>query len=93
MTSDGGYSYQPAGIVVEKYADGCPSGKDIVVMFLDPFDVRVVSQWRAINEVELIMVNEWEWRSVRESYARLDEANPTGHTTADNNQPSHENED
>ena len=70
MTSEG-MSYTPAGIVTDKYSDGCPSGKDYVVVFIDPFTLFIKRQWRAEGEIEMLMVDEWRWRTLKESYERM----------------------
>lgn len=71
MTSEG-MSYTPAGIVTDKYSSGCPSGKDYVVVFIDPFTLCVERQWRAEGEIEILMVDEWQWRPLKENYERME---------------------
>ena len=61
MDSDG-LIYQPAGIITDKYGSGCPSGKDYVVAFIDPVTLRIQRQWRSESEIEILPVEEWQWR-------------------------------
>ena len=69
MTSEG-MPYQPAGIVTDKYGEGCTSGKDLVVVFIDPFTLFIQRQWRAVGEIEMLVVDEWQWRPLKERYER-----------------------
>lgn len=71
MTSEG-MPYQPAGIVTEKYGSGCPSGKDYVVEFIDPFTLSIHKQWRAEREIELTEVEEASWQALRGGYERIE---------------------
>ena len=56
-----GKSYHAAGIVECRYGDNGISGKDMSVVYIEPFTGNVVCGWRALNEVEMFEVTEDEY--------------------------------
>ena len=66
-----GKTYHVAGYVEKLYCEiGKPnrSGKDLAVSFFEPFQGTITSAWRALDEVELFEVDEWEYKQLVESY-------------------------
>ena len=66
-----GKTYHAAGYVDKLYCElGKPnrSGKDLAVSFFKPFQGIITSEWRALDEVELFEVDEWEYKQLVESY-------------------------
>ena len=69
-----GKSYHAAGYVEKLYCKlnkANYSGKDLVVSFFDPFEGTITSAWRAVNEVELFEVAEWEHQNLVKSYEAI----------------------
>ena len=66
-----GKTYHASGLV---YGIHCEldkpnySGKDLAVSFFEPFEGTVTNAWRAVNEVELFEVAEWEYQNLVKSY-------------------------
>jgi len=66
-----GKTYHAAGYVEKLYCEldkPNNSGKDLVVSFFEPFEGTITSAWRAVNEVELFEVAEWEYQNLVKSY-------------------------
>ena len=66
-----GKTYHAAGYVEKLYCEiGEPnrSGKDLAVSFFEPFEGTITSAWRALDEVELFEVDEWEYEQLVKSY-------------------------
>lgn len=66
-----GKTYHSAGYVEKLYCEldkPNRSGKDLVVMFFEPFQGTITSAWRALDEVELFEVDEWEYNILVKSY-------------------------
>jgi hypothetical protein len=67
----GGKTYHAAGYVEKLYCEldkPNHSGKDLAVSFFEPFEGTIKRAWRAVNEVELFEVAEWEYNYVVENY-------------------------
>tara|TARA_R110000744_G_C19284188_1_gene553920 strand:- start:542 stop:808 length:267 start_codon:yes stop_codon:yes gene_type:complete len=65
-----GKTYHAAGYIDEMFCDICspnPSGKDFAVCFFSPFKGCFESAWRAVNEVEVFEVDEWEYNDLVEN--------------------------
>ena len=66
-----GKTYHAAGLV---YGIHCEldkpnySGKDLAVSFFEPFKGTITNEWRAVNEVELFEVEEWEYQALVKRY-------------------------
>jgi len=74
-----GVEFHPAGIVLEKCGDNTPSGKDLAVLFFDPFTATVECSWRSIDEVFVYDATEehntelWlSWEETKKSLEALD---------------------
>jgi hypothetical protein len=70
-----GKTYHASGYVKELYCElDNPnfSGKDLAVVFFEPFEGGLKKAWRAVNEVELFEVEEWEYKTVVESYNSIE---------------------
>jgi hypothetical protein len=70
-----GKTYHAAGYVDKLYCEiGEPnrSGKDLAISFLEPFEGAITHAWRALDEVELFEVAEWEYKQLVESYDAID---------------------
>jgi predicted AlkP superfamily phosphohydrolase/phosphomutase len=70
-----GKNYHAAGYVDKLYCElDKPnySGKDLAVSFFEPFKGIIISAWRAVNEVELFEVAEWEYNQLVKSYDVID---------------------
>ena len=70
-----GKTYHAAGIVDKLFCEigkPNPSGKDVSVTFFEPFEGNVTSAWRALDEVELFEVEEWEYKQLAESYKTIE---------------------
>lgn len=66
-----GETYHVVGYVEKLYCEiGKPnrSGKDLAVSFFEPSQGTITSAWRALDEVELFEVDEWEYKQLIESY-------------------------
>ena len=66
-----GKTYHAAGYVDELYCElDKPnfSGKDAAVSFLEPFEGTMEHAWRALSEIELFEVDEWEYKQLVERY-------------------------
>ena len=66
-----GKTYHAAGYVEKLYCEigkSNRSGKDLAVRFFEPFGGTITNAWRALNEVELFEVTEWEYKQLVESY-------------------------
>ena len=66
-----GKTYYAAGYVEELFCELDKSnynGKDLSVSFFEPFEGRITSAWRAVNEVEIFEVGEWEYKQLIKSY-------------------------
>jgi len=66
-----GKTYHASGYVEKLYCElGKPnrSGKDLAVSFFEPFQGNITSAWRALDEVELFEVDEWEYKQLVDSY-------------------------
>ena len=66
-----GKTYHAAGYVEKLYCEiGKPnrSGKDLAVIFFEPFEGTITSAWRALDEVELFEVAEWEYKQLIEKF-------------------------
>ncbi len=66
-----GKTYHAAGYVEKLYCElnkPNPSGKDLAVSFFEPFKGTITSAWRAVEEVELFEVAEWEYKNLVDSY-------------------------
>lgn len=66
-----GKTYHATGYIEKLYCElGKPniSGKDLVVIFFEPFKCTITSAWRALDEVELFEVDELEYKQLVESY-------------------------
>lgn len=65
-----GKTFHAAGYVEKLYCELGPnrSGKDLAVSFFEPFEGTVTSAWRALNEVELFEVDEWEYKQAVKKY-------------------------
>jgi len=48
----------------------CPSGKDLVVTFLNPFTMEVYITWRAFHEVELFECTDEEFYCAERFYMK-----------------------
>jgi len=69
-----GKTYHAAGIVDSLYCKigvPNPSGKDLSVTFLNPFEGTLTSAWRALSEVELFEVDEWEWEQLSKEHETI----------------------
>lgn len=69
---ENGREYHAAGLVAARHNTNCPSGKDLLVTFLDPFYGHVVTAWRGDAAVELYEVNEFEWQALRDRYEAIE---------------------
>lgn len=70
-----GKTYHAAGYVEKLYCEvGSPnrSGKDLAVSFFEPFQGIITSEWRALGEVELFEVDEWEYKRLVEIYDSIE---------------------
>ena len=70
-----GKTYHASGYVKKVYCEldkPSVSGKDLAVSFLQPFEAEIVSAWRALSEVEIFEVNEWEYERVVKYYDAID---------------------
>lgn len=66
-----GKSFHAAGyvkLINSQFDDPAASGKDMVVCFLDPFEARVITEWRAFSEVELFEVDVYEQLALIDKY-------------------------
>ena len=66
-----GKTYYAAGYVEKLYCEidkPNTSGKDLAVSFFEPFKGTITSAWRALYEVQLFEVHEWEYKQLVESY-------------------------
>jgi len=66
-----GKTFHAAGYVEKFYCEldkPNRSGKDLIVNFFEPFNGTITSTWRAIKEVELFSVNEWEYKLLVKNY-------------------------
>jgi hypothetical protein len=64
-----GKTYHSAGIVDKIYSEEqIPSGKEVAVTFIEPFQGTITSEWRAHADVQLFEVDEWEWRMLHDVY-------------------------
>lgn len=64
---DDGRTYHAAGYVDKLFCElGNPnsSGKDVSVVFMDPFTGFECRQWRAINDVELFEVSKFDYQQL-----------------------------
>lgn len=64
-----GRTYHASGLA-ELYSEiGSPkqSGKDVSVIFKDPFGNCTISQWRAFDEIKLFECEDYEYESVFKS--------------------------
>jgi len=68
-----GKSHHSAGIVLERHAINSPSGKDLLVQYLDPFNLAVITCWRGDDDVELFDGTEHDWKEAKRSYAMLED--------------------
>lgn len=68
-----GMEFHASGVVVERYSGSSQSGKDISVMFLNPFTGRAECEWRGDSEIELYDTSEWEWKMVMSVLGRVGE--------------------
>ena len=69
-----GKTYHAAGFVKELFCEigePNPSGKDLAVCFFEPFTTTITSAWRALDEVELFEVEEWEYNNLVENLEAL----------------------
>ena len=67
-----GKTYHASGYVKKVYCEldkPSVSGKDLAVQ---PFEAEIVSAWRALSEVEIFEVNEWEYERVVKYYDAID---------------------
>ena len=75
-----GKTYHAAGIVDHMY---CviglpnPSGKDLSVTFIEPFEGTLTSTWRALGEVELFEVDQWEHEQLSKMHEAIKAATRT----------------
>lgn len=72
-----GRTHHAAGYVNGLYCElNSPnsSGKDVAVTFMDPFTGFVRNQWRALDEIELFEVSEWEHKRLQDIHSVIDEA-------------------
>ena len=70
-----GKTYHAAGIVDKLFCElgkPNPSGKDVSVTFLEPFEGTITSEWRSLDEVELFEVKEWEYKYLTEKYEAIE---------------------
>ena len=74
----GGKTYHAAGYVGRLYCDldnPNHSGKDLTVRFFDPFEGAVTCAWRAVSEVELFEVDEFEYQELVKRYDAINTIN------------------
>lgn len=68
-----GKTFHASGLVRTIYSmTDTPSGKDLSVTYLDPFDRDVTTAWRMPSEVELFEVGEWEWEETKIMYDKIE---------------------
>jgi len=69
-----GKSYHAAGYVEKLYCElekPNRSGKDLSVIFFEPFEGAATSEWRALNEVELFEVTWSEYKNLVDNYSDI----------------------
>lgn len=66
-----GTDYHAAGIVMECY-DPSPSGKDMTVKYIDPFNVLREIAWRSYKDVVLFEVDSVIWSIANARYEMFD---------------------
>lgn len=70
-----GKTYHGAGYVEKLYCEiGKPniSGKDVAVIFFEPFEATITSAWRSLDEIELFEVSEEEYLELVSQYKKLE---------------------
>jgi hypothetical protein len=50
------------------------SGKDLAVIYLDPFDGYIVRAWRMVGEVELFEVSDFDHGELLKHYERIEDS-------------------
>ena len=73
-----GKTYHAAGYVEEMYCElGKPteSGKDVVVVFFEPFEGTINRSWRTLDELELFDVSECEYNELVKYYDAIKKIN------------------
>lgn len=66
-------TYHSSGIVDKVFnRKETPSGKDLSVTFLSPFECVITSAWRTYSQVELFEVQKNEWENANEFYKKID---------------------
>ena len=67
-------TYHAAGYVEKLYCQlGKPNqnGKDLEVIFFEPFEGTITSAWRSLDEVELFEVDEWKHKELVDIYESI----------------------
>lgn len=57
-----------AGGYVKEYHEGSNTGKDLEVVFFDPFEACIKREWRALGEVELFEVSQFGYELIVARY-------------------------
>ena len=68
-------TFHAAGYVNKLYCDlkeTNPSGKDASVSYFDPFQGQIISTWRALSEIELFEVEQWEYENLIKTYDSIE---------------------
>ena len=66
-------TYHAAGYVEKLFCDiktPNKNGKDLSVVFFEPFQGVFINAWRSLNEVELFKVEEWEYNQLLKNYKK-----------------------
>lgn len=70
-----GRTYHAAGYVESfrsEIDNPCPSLKDVLVVFIHPFDGMVISAWRSFDEIELFEVNDIVYNDLFNHIEKID---------------------
>ena len=66
-----GRTFNAAGIVVERHGSRSGDGRDLTVMYINPFTAGLAYAWRRDNDVELFPVSYDEWALTKRRYERM----------------------